>query len=379
MIDTIKYYFYYLDSIFIGYAPIIRATMFMVYLLFTIYFSAIVSLLFIQRKRKNKIKRYDRYKKSYESNLREVIFSENDIKREDIISKIDIPIKDNKKKWQKEVLTKLVLFIADIYNQSNHTQEMNLNNYSETVSILELESYWLKQLSSSRLKRKKRAVRKLDDLTGSIVTGNLARLTNTPNPFLRKLARIEFIKSKGDDAYKFLKEGFDPSFNNFDAIRIHNALKEKSQNERLPLMISWVKNTKNEDFIIFLIKEIGFFEQSESAPYLLEMFKESESQRKKAEIVRSLTKIKYEPALDIINNKFMLASSILQDSIINAMGVMGNKKTISTLKEYQEIVHTNKSKEEIKKAIKLIKDKYNINSEIYNTEESSDFQVSINN
>ncbi|WP_298653518.1 HEAT repeat domain-containing protein [uncultured Proteiniphilum sp.] len=354
--DRIKFYFYYLDSQFEGFAPIIRITVFVVMLLLFLYLLSLSRLFLINRGISKRRRRRKEIRNKYENGIRDVICSRVNLDAEDISNRINLHKSDNKHKWQKEMFTKLLLSIKE-----KDREKINLNNYNEILYLLRLENYWENEISTGRTGRKIRGIRKIEELTTEVVSGIVAPLLYHRNENLRKLARSEFIKFEEQDAFRFLEEeDFDRKFNRLDEIRLHSSIKQKSQEQALPLLAQWVQNAQNIDFKCFLIREIAYFKQEESAPYLLEIFKGSRDSSVQAEIVKALGILQYEGALPVFTSQFKLYKLSIQYNIVDAIGRIGKEESLPFLFDIYDDAYNNEMKLKVLEAIQKCRDKDNI-------------------
>ncbi|WP_010251858.1 HEAT repeat domain-containing protein [Myroides injenensis] len=229
--------------------------------------------------------------------------------------------------------------------------KLNTNNYKEVLSAFKLPEFWEKCLRSSESKTSEEALRFLEKM-GTNVSGNaVSHKVFSSNKSVRKHAKSVFMKFDSHDAFKFLDNGFDSDFNSLDELRIHTSLYNKSLEKPLPLLMRWVNGVKDDNYKAFLIKEIGFFKQLESANALITLFKEESSQRVKAQIATTLGKLKSKEAVDVFKEDFDYSSQQVQDAIIDALGVIGCNKSL----DFLEQIYYNLSRKEA-----LIKVFYNI-------------------
>ena len=87
--DTIKFYLYYLDSIFVGYPFIIRTTVTLVMLLITLYVIAMLKILITERRRNREINRQEKISETYKSKLMSVLLTDKDMLEDYLILTIN--------------------------------------------------------------------------------------------------------------------------------------------------------------------------------------------------------------------------------------------------------------------------------------------------
>lgn len=327
-----NYFIYYLESIFAGYSPMIRITVYVVFILLALYLTALLSFGVIAFKRKRQQKRKEEIQKKYEENLNEIFYTTENLDFETIVEKLDPNAKDIKHKWFKEIITDIII---DLKRADTKDNKLNIGNYNSVLVLFDLEEFWSKEISARATSRKATALRKLESLTNELSGSVVSSLLYHSDNALRKLARSEFIKFESDNAYRFMEEaGFDKDLNRFDAIRIHDSLKTiHDQQGYLPQLTQWIKNTSNDKYKCFVIREIGFFSQKESAPCLMDMLYESNSVDVRREIVNTLGVLRYEPALPLLVSEFSSSDVQTQNRIIIAIGNIGKKESISFLEK----------------------------------------------
>src|SRR5690554_3118524 len=137
--------------------------------------------------------------------------------------------------------------------------KLNITNYKNLLSSFNLVEFWEEELRVNDYKRNQRALRVLDDLGDNVPGSIITRKVHNTNNELRKNAKSLSMKFSSYDSFKYLEDDFDKNLNELDKVRIHSALKENAKHKPLPLLIRWVKLSKNEKFKTFLIKEMGFF------------------------------------------------------------------------------------------------------------------------
>lgn len=358
--DTLKFYFYYIDSIFTGFSPIIRLTVLAVMLLGFLYITFLLRLFIVQNKIRRKRRRWEEFKETYREKINRIVYAPYQMDQEEIENEMSVPMNYFKKRWQKENFSKLILTIKsekEEGKQEKETLSLNENNYELLLSLFQIDIYWLKELSTKNIRRKKRALRYLDELGYNQISSYLTPLLQHKNEELRKLARSVFVKFDSHDPYKFMEENFDKKFNRLDEIRVHDALIQKSKEHKLPLLTHWMQEAKNIDYRCFLIREIAIFKQYESIPYLLDLFKKSKNNREKAEIVDTVGALEYKEALPFFISEYALSPKMVQLSIVKAIGAMGEREHISFLHQEYQGSYNNELQEEIKTAIHKLQEK----------------------
>jgi len=377
--DRVKYYLYYLDSHFTGFPLIIRIVVLIVTFLILFYIFSVIRFFFIVRKQRKKNELYKKMSDRFEEKLKSILFARQSYSKDVITSKLEIDHQGSlKKNKEKETLTDLLLFVKK--NGGDDDQTLNELNYSEVVDIFGLIAYWEGHLRKNNLKKNKQALRELEELTKGIPhKGNIVvHKAQSQNSDLRKHTKHSHMQHASYDAFKFLEDDFDKEFNSLDEMRMRAALDERAKKAPLPLLIRWAYTAHNEAYKCFLIKEIGFYDQKESGPQLVEMYQsEKSSYNVKEQIARTLGVLKYDDAVDVLINSYGLNPVSVQLSVIEALGNLDLPKSLSFLVKIYEQTQDGALLIKIVESIyKLDKDKSVFNN-LKQKSTNDDFQSSI--
>lgn len=307
--DTLIFYFQFLYAQFVTYPLITRITVLVVTLIAIIYLISVLRLFYLRNMMNRYNRQFHEIKRKYELEIKDIIQNPNNLDKEKINNKLCIFENDNKYKWQKNIFTELLLNLKDQFN----SEQLNRGNYMNLIEILQLEEFWEKEISTGSINRKIEGIRKLEELTDDVITGVVAPYLYHRNDGLRKLARNVYLKFEKVDAFKFIADKkSEADFNKLDELKLHSSFKQKAENNELPLLSQWIENSENINFKCFLIREISFFHQVDSAPYLEYLFEKSTNPLLKAEITRTLNTLKYDEIASNLTNKLNSYSTTLQ-------------------------------------------------------------------
>ena len=337
--SRIKYYFFYFYSQFTGFPLMIRITVVIVMILLLLYLLTVLKIVNFRYSEEKEIRRKNKIKDRFEVKLKKILYNPKILFKEGIQDILQDGSKKNQtlnKKWQKEHFTELLLSIKE--NPEKGT-ELNQNNYVVLLEIFNLTNFWEKKVVSGSTFQKKRALRILDDIELGVSGVSISRQVHSQNEELRKLAKSEYLRFNKNEAFKYLDDGFDKQFNELDGLRLHSILKSKA--DSMPSIVRWLQRAKDEKYRCFLIKECMFFNQSDSAPYLLELYQQVDSAEIKISIVDALNIFKYQSAVPILANDFNYAPANVQAAIINAMGNFGTPDALKFLIKAYDGVYNN--------------------------------------
>ncbi len=337
-----EYYLYYLYYTFLGFPFIIRIAVFSIAIFILFFIIALFSLVSTGRKYKKKEKLKKNLNEKYGDKIKEILTSKTLYSFSDIDEELKCNVKDLKD-IEKSIITNIIL---QVQNKEN---PVNRSNYLNVIDYFEIRNYWEKQIKSSRVAERMRALRKLDDLDmeapGSIVNA----LTYNRNQYVRKRARCTYMYFSKNDPYKFLDNNFDKTFNDADRIKIHSVLERRTR-EGLPAFGQWIENSENVKFQCFLIDEIKLFDQKQSAPYLMGVLKKNDNQLKK-HTIDALGDLKYQEVEDTLIEEYPLQSRTIQREIVDTIKELDTHKALPFLKNAYQSAHDSETEIIILRAI----------------------------
>ena len=325
IVSFFKFYFYYLDALFTGFPLVIRAATLFVMLMAIIIVVGLYRFFFSIYKIKRQKRRKEKIRNLHEANIREIVFSPQTLSEKEIRDRLGVVEKGRLKEWESRYITDLLLAVKN----EKESSYLNEENYTEVIGIFSLVIFWDRQLHKRSLKKNKRALRRLINISQNIPEGIFTHLHHTGNPDLRKHAKYGHMQLSAHNPFKFLDEDFDQRFNSLDEIRIHAALKAREQ--RVPSLIRWVYNTQNDAYKCFLIEEIGLFNQTECSPQLMDLFKGAKSDQLKAAIAKTLGMLNGEGTVTVITSEYGLCSEPVQLSIIDALESIASRQALAFL------------------------------------------------
>ena len=324
-ISIFKFYFYYLEGLFTGFPIVIRTVALFVMLMTIIIIYTLYKFVYAVYKIKQQKKHQNKIQNRYETKIREIISSTQTLSEEEMRNELNVPENTSFKEWESRYITDLLLSIKTEKND----QGINEENYSGIIKIFRLIIFWDNHLRKKNPNKNKRALRRLISINDNIPEGIFTHLVHANNSDLRKLAKCGHMQLSAHNPFKFLDDDFDQRFNSLDEVRIHAAF--KTRQERLPLLIRWVYSTKNEAYKSFLIEEIGLFKQTECAPQLLELFKETKSDRIKASTAKTLGLLNHPGTIEVLSSEYELCSETVQLKIIDAIEQIGTQEALTFL------------------------------------------------
>lgn len=313
----IQYYALYLESKFFGYPLIIRLTVLLVSILVLVYIFSLIRFLAINLYHKAIERRKNCIETKMGDRINAIIFDERNLSEEYVAFELADSIRLVKNKQDKMVFTDIIIDLIQL--ASGKKNKVNQQNVRALLIAYEIPCFWEKELLSSSSSRRRNALRKLDDLGNGCAGAIIMRSAYHKDKGLRKHARAAALQYDTNDPFKFLEDSFDSDFNALDEILIHHFLTSRAKSGPLPLLTRWVRTSENEAFRAFMIKEIGFFKQSEATPILASMLETEDSNILKIAIIETLGKLGHQEVEPNLFKLFPMTSKDVQRAIIKAI------------------------------------------------------------
>lgn len=299
----------------------------MVSILIAITIFGLLRLLFLGYKLNRKEKKRKETKEHFEEKLTFVMTNKTNYDIDEIQKLLQYDVHKTRR-WKVDILTDLVL---NVKNKVSKQEELNEINYRNCLEALRLMGFWEKRIKNSNVGKRREALQVVGLLDNGINTGILSKSTFHKDSQLRKTARDLHTSQDSYNPFRFMEDNFDEAFTQLDKLRLHSTLIKRSRETKLPNLLRWINNSKNPNYTIFILKEISFFEQKETAPTLLEMLKTQENRDIRSQIAITLGELEYEEAIPYLISKFELESSTVRDAIIIALGKLKNSTTLDFL------------------------------------------------
>ncbi|MFD2905733.1 HEAT repeat domain-containing protein [Sphingobacterium anhuiense] len=346
--DYYFYYLSYLSSLYNGYPLIIRMTVFMVMILALLTVFGMLRLAYIGIKIHLREKGKVKTKTHFEEKLMFVMKSKTNYDVEEIQQLLEYDIA-NTKRWNPEMITDVVLTVKNtVYKQG----ELNEINYKNCLAVLSLMGFWEKRIRTSGVDRRKVALQIVGDMDNGVNSGVLSKSTFHKNRYIRKTARDLYTSQDTYNPFRFMEENFDEEFTQLDKLRLHATLVKRSISGKLPNLMRWVNSSKNPNYILFILKEIGHFKQYEAAHSLIGFLEKNENRDVRAQVVLTLGELQYHECASDLIARYALESTVVRGAIIKTMGKFVGKTTLAFLVDAYRITEDANTKLLIARSIR---------------------------
>lgn len=325
--DYLLYYLNYVGTILDGYPPIARFTFVMVMLLLLFSILALGRMLIIgyrlnvaEKKRKKTINHfYDR--------LSFIMKNSSIYEKEEILRLLEVNIKKFKN-WKSDYVTDVLLDVKSTLYKAGQFNEIN---YKNCLEALRLMGFWEKRIRYSRYDKRKEALLVMGEFDNGVNSGILSKSTFHKNKEIRKVARDLYTNQDRYNPFRFMEENFDEEFTQLDKLRLHSTLIKRSNEGNLPNLLRWVHSSKNPKYIIFILKEIGFFKQFGASENLLILLDKYENRDIRVQIVETLGALSCLEAVPKLIDRYQLETSVVRDAIIKTMAFLPCRESLHFL------------------------------------------------
>ncbi|UZJ65653.1 HEAT repeat domain-containing protein [Sphingobacterium sp. KU25419] len=342
------YYLYYLTSLYHGYPLIIRVTVVLImFFAFTSLFG-ICRLIFTGYKLNIADRRKDQLIQKHRDKLTFIMSQETNYDVDEVEELLACDLKGNKP-WKCELFTDLILEVRDTLEMK---KTLNLINYKNCLEVLNLMPFWEKRLRTSEITVLRNALQTVGLLNNGLNTGLISKSVFHKNKHLRKAARNVYTDLDSYNPFRFVEDNFDESFTKLDKIRLHATLVKRYSQGKLPNLLRWINSSKNNNYINFIIQEVGFFRQHEASPDLLDMLDKKENREIRIQLIHTLGTLDYVPAIAKLKQRYALESTPVREAILKSLGVMKGDECLEFLLSTYEKTFDDSLKITIARAIK---------------------------
>lgn len=325
--DYYLYYLSYLSSLYNGYPLIVRITVLMVMLFSLIALLGICRLLFTGYKLNKAARRKASIEKDYRDKLTFIMSNDTNYDVEELEELLEFDPKKNKI-WKLDLFTDLILQVRDTLETK---QQLNIINYKNSLEALKIMPFWEKRLRTSEVMVRKNALQTVGLLNNGLNTGLISKSVFHKNKHLRKAARSVHTDLDAYNPFRFMEENFDESFTQLDKIRLHATLVKRYHEGKLPNLLRWVNNSKNSNYISFIIQEVGFFGQHEASSMLLDMLDKQEHRDVRMQIIQTLGVLGYAPSVSNLTQRYALESTPIREVTIKSLGLLKGEESLRFL------------------------------------------------
>lgn len=346
--DYYLYYLSYIGSVFSGYPLIIRMTVVMVAILTVVSLVGLVKLVFVGYKVNRRDKRIKVTKAFFEDKLTFIMKSKNNYELTEVKELLQYEV-SRTKSWRGDVLTDIVLTVKNALNIEGTLNELN---YKTSLEALRIMGFWEKRIKRSGMTKRREAMLVVGQIDNGVDIGTLHRSTFHKDKHLRKTARELYTGNDNYNPFKFMEDNFDESFTQLDKLRLHSTLIKRDKEVKLPNLLRWINNSKNIDYINFILREVAFFKQNEAIPTLLIMLDKQDNVLIRTQIVHTIGELGGAECIPYLINRFSVESTLVRDAIIVALGKLKDESSLKFLTDIYASTEESNIKMVIARAIK---------------------------
>ncbi len=326
----LQFYLFYLQARFWSYPLVIKLTI-VIIVSIAIVFTINKLLFYLDSKRFiQKESTLRKLKLEIESTIDNILFNKVDLSEQIVFSTLQsiYPLKGSRRGLK--ILSKY-LIQANLKSKFGE-HGLNDKNYNQILKTFGVLNFWELELGSKNLNKIHRAKRNLDDLKQDYF--QQLRILSTSEYKIDSPSDNPINGfSENNEPYKFLDESFINEFNALDEILVHRFFLSKAETGQLPLLSRWVRNSGNIAFKVFMIKEIGFFNQKGCASIIAAQLSKETNNDIILAIIETLTYMNYSQSETQILACYKSGNFKVKKSIIKSISAFKSKFGLEYLNE----------------------------------------------
>ncbi len=288
-----------------------------------------VAVVFFKRKnRDKKISLKEKYGDDVRALFMKILSGKQDYSRRQVIEEYeDIvgDLKDDKIELAKDIL-------IDLKSHSGDTHQYDMSRFSIVADALGVDSYLSKKLRYASGPDRHKIMSEASFLQLADFNQIFIRNSYSRDEEIKSLSKTSLL-STGDNPYAYfddVKEKDD--YFDWDEIHLMNILKQHHKEGRLPQLSRWVVYATNTPLLIFLIRAIGYFKQTEATDLIASKLNDRNERIREVAIIAlaHLDAYQYEQKLVQI---FASETRLCQRAVIKAIGILNTGKSLDFLNE----------------------------------------------
>ena len=202
-------------------------------------------------------------------------------------------------------------------------------NYRSIITGHKNEEFLIKKLDFSNTRTRLRTFQSLSVLDLTVPDSSILPHTYSKNSFLRKESRSSYLAISNHDPFKFFDQQ-DNNLNYWDQINLLEQL-EAHHKHNLPNFSKWIKYSKNNSQLIFIIKAVSYFNQRISIPALTNLLDTADHEVRKEAII-ALGEMRVVEIEEKLKAMYHHQPVSCQNAIIEAVSAISSGDSLAFLK-----------------------------------------------
>lgn len=235
----------------------------------------------------------------------------------------------------KEIISSKKTFITylsiTVLAEIKHDINYNQTHFNRIVSLLGFDEFLMKKASFSNAIKKYKTLNLIKELEIKSADNTLLPFAFSRNSSIRKEARLSHLILSENNPYRFFEETKD-EITHWDSIELIKLLEKINSKGKLENLGRWLVNTENKSLLIFLIKAIGHFKQTEAKDFLIEKMSDKDPEIRSVAI-NCLGNLKVKEVEPLLIKSFKNEVSSCQKAIVKALENLDTGKSLAFLEE----------------------------------------------
>jgi len=283
-----------------------------VVVLIIIMIGVLVLTLILRTRRKNQRQRSDILKDDIQDSITEYLFDEETAKPE-MLEKIRSP------KDKQELIDEIMQLYANLSGEiSNKLRELYIDLGLDNESVTKTQSH--------QWHVRAKGFRELAQMNIKTVNEEIEKCLNSDNDILRMEAQLAMIRLNYEDPFSFLNKLQKP-FSSWEQLHVYEMITRHQI--QVPEFSDWL-NSMNESIVVFCIRMIRAFKQTENFKKLLP-FLEHSNKEIREETILTLGELRIYETLDIFKERYVVEDQDARVLILQAMSKMPEDSNVDFL------------------------------------------------
>ncbi|MCK5822190.1 MAG: HEAT repeat domain-containing protein [Bacteroidales bacterium] len=290
----------------------IKALIISVAVLILLMIAVLVLILFLRTRRKRQQKKTDILKDDIQDSITGYLFDEESVKPE-MLDRISSP------KDKQDLIDEIMQLYANLSGEiSNKLRELYID--------LGLDNEAVTKTQSHQWHVRAKGFRELAQMNIKTVNEEIENCLNSDNDILRMEAQLAMIRLNYEDPFSFLSKLQKP-FTSWEQLHVYEMITRHQIH--VPEFSDWL-NSMNDSIVIFCIRMIRAFKQSDNYKKLLPFLEHSKKEIRE-EAILTLGELRIYETLDIFRERYIVEDQDARVLILQAMSKMPEDSNVDFL------------------------------------------------
>lgn len=332
-VDTLKYFYYYLQNEFIDYALVVQISYFMAVLCAMSIILVLLLMMGTYLKRRRSVRYYRKIDKKYGQAVSQIVSAQHDLTAEEVHQIMGNRGNLTRKMWRHRQWAKMISEHFDAHRSSlspDDTQGIDraYSNLHRLLGLLGVEETIERMLREGVNADRIYLVQVAQQFHLQLSDAVVLRMANVGDVALGRVVQTYYMWCSPENPFRFLDEGGDQVYLQEDAIWLHQSLRVRSmEGKPMPTLLPYVLRAKTPALRALLIREVGYWGSEKDMPHIAEHFTDAHDDVRRASF-EAVSRRKYLPAWQLMYDVYDQQSESLKRAILRSMFAMGDSRSV---------------------------------------------------